>query len=778
MTAADCFDLPGRRSGQLSSRRCPVRPTLAMLLLGFSIVCPIVGEAGIWHVPVDAPTIQAGIDSAAAGDTVEVACGTYYEYGIVMKSGVCLRGETGLPGCVTVDGQGLGQVLVCEYLDSTTVIEGLTATDGAALEYDYGGGMYCNRCEFEVRDCVFSGNSSDLLGGGVYCFVSPMTFVRCEFRDNISGNSGGGVSCNSMSPCTFVDCEFDGNSALYGAGIYTMHNTVSLSGCVISNNSGYRGGGLCSRGNEFSGKALPILVNCTLFGNSCTGAGGGMYFQTYYADTAEITNCIVAFSRAGAAVACVDSADALLMCSDVYGNAGGDWTGCIAGQAGVSGNFSADPVFCDTLAGDYGLHVSSPCADASGCGLVGALPVGCGVYLVCPDGSGDFLTIQDAIDASGYGEVVELCDWTFTGAGNRDLDFLGKAITVRSRSGDAGACVIDCEGGPGDAHRGFIFQNGEDTTSVLEAVTVMNAYSSQGGGIYCNGSSPRVSNCVFRDNHVYSSTGSRGGGICCISSSAVLAHCTFDGNSAQGSGYFLGVGGGLYSTLSSLKLLNCTFSGNSADGYGGGMMCENSSPAIDNTIIAFTSSGGGFACSGTSDPVISCCSLYANTGGNWICTAGSDTMNQSFSEDPLFCDRASGNLYVENDSPCAPSNNACGLLIGAWPVGCPGASVPDTDRPAVAEIFLGMPYPNPFGPATGIAYAIPGGSGECKVTLSVYNALGQRVKTLVDAVQPAGYYTVTWNGADSAGAPVASGVYFYRLTWNGESRTQRVVLIR
>jgi len=61
------------------------------------------------HVPDDQPTIQSGLHAAASGDTVLVACGTYYEYGIDLKSGVALRGETGRDDCVTIDGQVTGQ---------------------------------------------------------------------------------------------------------------------------------------------------------------------------------------------------------------------------------------------------------------------------------------------------------------------------------------------------------------------------------------------------------------------------------------------------------------------------------------------------------------------------------------------------------------------------------------------------------------------------------------------------------------------------------------------
>jgi pectin methylesterase-like acyl-CoA thioesterase len=61
----------------------------------------------------------------------------------------------------------------------------------------------------------------------------------------------------------------------------------------------------------------------------------------------------------------------------------------------------------------------------------GPSPSGASVYVVRPDGSGDFPTIQAAIDAAIDGDTVELADGTFRGDGNRDPDYLGKAITVR-----------------------------------------------------------------------------------------------------------------------------------------------------------------------------------------------------------------------------------------------------------------------------------------------------------------------------------------------------------
>jgi hypothetical protein len=70
----------------------------------------------------------------------------------------------------------------------------------------------------------------------------------------------------------------------------------------------------------------------------------------------------------------------LLTCCDVVANVGGNWTGCIAGQEGINGNFTAAPMFCDAAGGDFSLFADSPCAAENNpeCGWVGAWPVGCG----------------------------------------------------------------------------------------------------------------------------------------------------------------------------------------------------------------------------------------------------------------------------------------------------------------------------------------------------------------------------------------------------------------
>lgn len=77
-------------------------------------------------------------------------------------------------------------------------------------------------------------------------------------------------------------------------------------------------------------------------------------------------------------MSCDDHTSTIVSCTNLWGNAGGDWVGVLSDQAGLRGNLAMDPMFCDTIG--YELKAASPCAAGSGgCDRIGALPVGCDV---------------------------------------------------------------------------------------------------------------------------------------------------------------------------------------------------------------------------------------------------------------------------------------------------------------------------------------------------------------------------------------------------------------
>ena len=145
--------------------------------------------------------------------------------------------------------------------------------------------------------------------------------------------------------------------------------------------------------------------------------------------------------------------------------------------------------------------------------ILGAVAVCDGrIITVDDDGGADFFTIQAGIDDSNDGDTVLVADGVYTGDGNRDIDFRGKAITVRSENG-AENCIIDCNGTEDDAHRGFYFHSGEDPNSAIIGFTITNGRSPRecdpippwpciyvGGGIRCDESSPAISQCTITGN--------------------------------------------------------------------------------------------------------------------------------------------------------------------------------------------------------------------------------------------------------------------------------------
>jgi hypothetical protein len=122
-------------------------------------------------------------------------------------------------------------------------------------------------------------------------------------------------------------------------------------------------------------------------------------------------------------------------------------------------------------------------------------------------------SIQVAIDSARNGDKVVVGPGTYRGKGNRDLDFRGKAITVRGDQG-AASTRLEVGGSYEEPHRAFRFSHGESHSSVIDGFTVTGGYGPKdvlstdgkrrwnvGGAIYCIASSPVILNCEFRNNY-------------------------------------------------------------------------------------------------------------------------------------------------------------------------------------------------------------------------------------------------------------------------------------
>ena len=193
------------------------------------------------------------------------------------------------------------------------------------------------------------------------------------------------------------------------------------------------------------------------------------------------------------------------------------------------------------------------------------------------DGPADFNNIQAAIDDANGGDTVLVYDGTYTGYGNENIDFKGKAITLRSENGP-GNCIIDCNTGPYHYSRGFYFHSGEDADSVLDGFTITNGYQSPGGGIYCEPASPTIANCWIIGNKAVIGRPYFGGGIYCHIGTPTISNCIISGNSA-------GYGGGI---SVGARITNCEISGNWAltdDGGVSGAYSMNNCTIIGNWAL-------------------------------------------------------------------------------------------------------------------------------------------------------------------------------------------------
>jgi hypothetical protein len=241
---------------------------------------------------------------------------------------------------------------------------------------------------------------------------------------------------------------------------------------------------------------------------------------------------------------------------------------------------------------------------------------------------GDATTIQGGINLAASGDVVTVAAGTYTGAGNYNITFGGKDITLMSESGPV-ATIIDCQ----NLGQGVLFTGGETFDAVLEGFTIRNGNGTNGGAIYCDGASPVIRFNVLTNNMAW------------------------------------GTGGAIFVRSGSPTIYNNTLEGNGAQAGGGLMLGPQSNAQFWQNIISGSTSGGAFACiSPGGATIISCNDIFGNNGGDLICT-GSGANN--FSQNPQFCGvQGSGNLFLQQTSPCTANFSPCAAAVGALGVQC------------------------------------------------------------------------------------------------------------
>lgn len=404
----------------------------------FLILLATRADARTWNIVVDgsgdAPTVQAGVDSAAPGDVVMLGPGTYGWAAqgaaggsmIGMRRDITLRGAAGATSTV-LDAEYSGRVLRCENTGDTR-LEALTIRRGNSGVIEGGGGIRAfGDTRLTVSDCVIEDNFAGRVDGGGILATSPGTTIQnCQFLRNRAGfdAGGGGIriygGSGTITNCTFRDNTAPGGGAILAidtrvADCWFVNNTVSgpsdallhigprggaislgpgsLERCTFVRNRAngvFSEGGAVNCGSSVTISQCIFVENAAIFGaavkanlmapvlvTSCTFAGNrSSAGEALKLDgMGAVQNSIIAstFGRP-----C--SGNATFSCCDLYGNSDGDLIQGIDG----GGNFTADPRFCSdpAVSLNVALAEGSPCSpgyhpNGAQCGLIGAAPPGC-----------------------------------------------------------------------------------------------------------------------------------------------------------------------------------------------------------------------------------------------------------------------------------------------------------------------------------------------------------------------------------------------------------------
>jgi len=384
--------------------RLPFGPrVLFRACLGIVLTIPVGFEpawARTWNVFAntsgDAPTVQAGIDSAASGDTVLVYPGTYPEWITFRGKNIVVQSVSG-PQQTILDGTGFNRQVVTFSSGETraATLKGFTVTHGK-------GGIWIINAEPSVIGNVVTENQFPQDGGGILCDASTYTpwFPLIQgntVTNNRAQNLCGGIGTFQNMVPDILDNYVAGNEARDGdgGGIYYRSfddGAVIRGNIVIGNRAGDHGGGIYiggvnsgalqvevswnlvsnnyARGSEVTGnsgggiwlwRTQAWVHHNTIVGNSGDGPnnayGGGIVMEQPGSPTVERN--IIAFSAKGGGIWCGNGATPVIRDNLAWQNAGGNGVKDCPTWWQSNGNVIDDPHFCDMASGDFRVESNS-----------------------------------------------------------------------------------------------------------------------------------------------------------------------------------------------------------------------------------------------------------------------------------------------------------------------------------------------------------------------------------------------------------------------------------
>jgi Dockerin type I domain/Chlamydia polymorphic membrane protein (Chlamydia_PMP) repeat len=688
-----------------------------------------------FKVPEDFSTIQEAIDTAINLDTIVVADGIYTGDGNrdidFHGKNIYLTSENGASSTI-IDCQGSDADPHLAFLFTSgesqeATVNGFKIINGSGLKETStykGGAIFCDLSSPTITQCIFEDNTDAQNGGAIYCRGSNMNIIECEFRNNVA----------EQAACIYIDetdkavgyyevnintCLMEGNSAEgsnAGAILISPDSiTVNISSSVFYNNIAGRGDAICAFGGTVN------LHECTIVGNRGPGSGILLFNAVL-----SIDNSIIAYGKMGPAIGCSSDFTIDINCTDIFGNAGGDWVDGISHLRNLNGNLHVNPLFCNAATGDFTLFSHSPCLQGNNeCGIqMGALGEGCSGYnyktwIVNAVRSGTAATIQAAIDSCVNGDTVLVRDGTYTGNGNWDIDFWGKDIVVVSENG-ASSTIIDCQEAIFITHRAFRFCNGESNNLLVQGFTIKEGLAPSakgkymGGAISISNSSPIIRNCNIINNMAYD----HGGAISGFETDVIIENCMFSNNTADHAAaiylYGSSTSDSSQSMMYTAHINNCRFIENTAEttgtSTGGAMTVQNGKQCLSLNDCIFQRNkatyGSALICHDASLFVSNCTfvgnqAMAANNG----VIVGYEHLNLELENCIIAYNKASQAVYCYYGTlPDISYSDIYGNGDGDW-VGCiegmNGSNGNISDAPLFCDTLFIDYTLSPFSPCVG-----------------------------------------------------------------------------
>jgi hypothetical protein len=590
-----------------------------------------------------------------------------------------------------------------------------------------GGAILIYECDPLFINNTIVSNHADNGGGGIWIGgVANPQFNADSILNNSAGVNGGGIICWQGTGTTLNSVTFTGNSASWGGGAGIINCDLEMNNCTFNDNHATNlGGGVAADFSELH------LQQSVFRGNTSDGASGGIH--TWHC------------------------------------NLEADLCQFMENSAPEGGGLHSDLSQVDIRGSTFSRNNATN---------------GAGIQAFCVDLKINSCTFSQNIAQNSAGAIVYTADTVEFSTPYKveltnsrfELNYTANLIAgVRIDQNNSDSSLVDLL-----IDKCIFSSNSADHATTLRIM----------GNIY----DFTVSNSIFKGNNALRWAA---GPFLMVNCQGRFINCLFSENQASVGGGTSSGGGAAITQEAQVDFLNCTFANNSS-GFGGGLdIRTGGTSCVMNSI--FRDNTNQQICISTTDNRISSLTLnYCNIqyGLDSISVDTSSVFNWgkgNMDADPLFVYPADEDFHLQDGSPCIGAGIDSLEIASNWYI-CPSidlegnlrpnptGSMPDMgayesqlgspvgieDNPVEQlpdKYFLSQNYPNPFNPITHIRFGLPMISD---VKIELYDILGQRILTLINARIPAGNHIIDFDGGH-----LASGIYICRIEAKNSSLSSK-----